>query len=180
MGHGKVEVSPRYGYNWLSVMKWIPMTTVQIIKNHYRTFLIISSSVKTMCWGKESLCGTWFWNATRRMPLVEQQLPTLQLYFIPKSNTAYWCMHNITFNSIVTIHNTWSYIQTNITHIKNKIKNHKISHCQMKSLNIAKGYSGAVNRKRTHGFTPVVSGVRVARPLVFCVFFCRSLFVLFL
>ena len=34
-------------------------------------------------------------------------------------------MHNITFNSIVTIHNTWSYIQTNITHIKNKIKKHK-------------------------------------------------------
>jgi len=34
------------------------------------------------------------------------------------------------------------------------------------------------NRSRTPELTPVVSGVRIARSLVFCVVFYRSLFVL--
>jgi len=36
------------------------------------------------------------------------------------------------------------------------------------------------NPSGAHEFTPSLSGVRVARSFVFCVEFCRSLFILFL
>jgi len=38
--------------------------------------------------------------------------------------------------------------------------------------------AGVVNPSGAHDFTPVFSGVRVARSLVLCEMFCRSLFVL--
>ena len=40
--------------------------------------------------------------------------------------------------------------------------------------------AGSTYLPGSHEFTPVFSGVRCARSLVFCVVFCRSLFVLFL
>jgi hypothetical protein len=39
--------------------------------------------------------------------------------------------------------------------------------------------TGTVNPCEEHEFTPAVSGIRVSRSSVFCIKFCRSLFVLF-
>ena len=42
------------------------------------------------------------------------------------------------------------------------------------------GEAGTAYPSEAHEFTPVFSGIRVARSLIFCVVLCRSLFVLFI